>query len=110
MDEGQHRGNLFANIPCSLPEEMTNVLVEGTASGKVRIERIVSKGHSTDWYDQEESEWVIVLAGSAVLEFEDGEMAALATGDYVFLPPHKKHRVAETDAKVETVWLAVFFS
>ena len=107
--EGQQRANLFAGIPSSLPEELTNVLVEGSASGTVRIERIVSKGHSTSWYDQNESEWVVVLKGSAELEFAGGEITALAAGDYIFLPPHKKHRVAKTDDKEETVWLAVFF-
>lgn len=44
-----------------------------SASTSTRIERIVSHGHASPpgfWYDQEEAEWVAVLSGEAVLEFE----------------------------------------
>ncbi|MCG8344743.1 MAG: hypothetical protein MI685_06225 [Chlorobiales bacterium] len=53
------------NIFSSLPEDMSNEVVEDLVrSATVRIERIVSDGHSSPesgWYDQDESEWVIVL-------------------------------------------------
>ena len=74
----------------------------------VRIERIVSRHHSSPpgfWYDQSGDEWVIVLRGSATLEFESGESVEMSAGDYLEIPRHVKHRVARTGA--ETIWLAV---
>lgn len=100
--------NLFADVPRSLAaEEITELL----AAPGVRIERIVSNGQASPagfWYDQEEPEWVIVLAGSAGLQF-DGEAAPrrLGPGDHVHIPAHVRHRVAWTDAEKPTVWLAV---
>lgn len=77
----------------------------------LKIERIVSQGQASPngfWYDQEFDEWVLLLAGSAALRL-DGESAdrVLAPGDHLFIPAHRKHRVAWTDAASATVWLAV---
>jgi len=78
----------------------------------VRVERIVSTGgHASPpgfWYDQAEDEWLIVLAGAARLELDDGRELALAPGDYVTLYARTRHRVAWTDPTTPTVWLAVF--
>ncbi len=103
-------GNLFADLPQSLQEE----LIENIAVSKnIRIERIVSTGQASPpgfWYDQTEHEWVVVLQGEAELEFEDqAEHQRLKTGDYVLIPAHRKHRVAWTSPGEPTVWLAVFF-
>ena len=52
--------NIFSSLPEDLPKEVVEYLVR---SSNVRIERIVSHGCSspeTGWYDQDESEWVIV--------------------------------------------------
>jgi len=100
--------NLFAELPVNLPEELVEKLVD---TQEVRIERIVSAGHSSPqgfWYDQAESEWVVVLCGEAVLEFEDEERM-LKPGDYVLIPAHRKHRVHSTSSMEPTVWLTVFF-
>jgi cupin 2 domain-containing protein len=100
--------NIFSNLPQST-DEVIEILVR---SPNVRIERIVSSGnHSADgfWYDQDENEWVILLQGSAKIEFED-VMIDLNSGDYLLIPSHKKHRVAETSATEKTIWLAVFFT
>ena len=100
--------NLYADLPTLLPEELIEKLVD---SKDVRIERIVSTGHTSPpefWYDQGESEWIVVLQGEAILEFED-EKRRLVPGDYVLIPPHRKHRVTSTSFKEPTVWLAVFF-
>ncbi|MDR0338323.1 MAG: GNAT family N-acetyltransferase, partial [Planctomycetaceae bacterium] len=79
---------------------------------QVRIERIVSTGQASPpgfWYDQTEGEWVIVLRGEATLKFKDGTTKRrLTPGDYIYIPPHKKHRVSSTSEKQTTVWLAVF--
>lgn len=100
--------NLFENIPESLPKELVEVLAEGT---NTRVERIVSDGHASPadfWYDQDQHEWVLLIAGSATLEFEDRTLD-LNPGDHVLIPAHKKHRVAATAAGQKTIWLAVFF-
>jgi cupin 2 domain-containing protein len=77
----------------------------------VRIERIVSTGHASPpgfWDDQEQGEFVVVLAGRAGLLIE-GEAAprVLRAGDYVHLPAHCRHRVEWTAADTPTVWLAI---
>ena len=101
-------GNLFADIPQRpAHEEMTTLL----ASGALRIERIVSHGHTSPpgfWYDQPRPEWVVVLAGRAELRFE-GEDATrrMERGDWLYIPAHRRHRVEWTDPTQTTVWLAV---
>ena len=100
--------NLFSELPSSLPEELVEKIVD---AGDIRIERIISIGHSSPpgfWYDQAESEWVVILRGEAVLAFED-ETQILNPGDYVLIPPHRKHRVDSTSLTEPTIWLAVFF-
>ena len=66
---------LFRNIFSSLPEDLSNEVVEDLVrSSSVRIERIVSRGHSSPengWYDQDESEWVIVRALDRQEEADD---------------------------------------
>lgn len=79
----------------------------------VRIERIVSNGHSSPegfWYDQEEDEWVTLLSGEGQIEFfDDGSIITLGRGEHLLIPAHRKHRVARTSREEPTVWLAVFF-
>jgi cupin 2 domain-containing protein len=97
--------NIFTDVPDPGRAEEFLTLFEDPA---VKIERIVSNSHSTpagSWYDQNQTEWVIVLRGNAILEFEGGESIAMRAGDYLTIPSHAKHRVARTGA--ETVWLAV---
>ena len=100
--------NLFENIPDELPEELVEVLAGGS---NVRIERIVSDGHQSPenfWYDQKQHEWVLLVAGSAVLEFEDRKLE-LKPGDHVLIPARQKHRVSATSKTEKTIWLAVFY-
>lgn len=101
--------NIFDAIPAELPEEQFDQLV---ASENIKIERIISKGHSSPpsgWYDQEQSEWVLVLKGEAVLAFDGEPSVTLKKGDYIDIPAHKKHRVEWTLPDTETVWLAVHY-
>ncbi len=101
-------GNVFAGLPGELPEELIEVLARGNG---VKVERIVSRGHcSTDdfWYDQEETEFVLVLRGAARIEFEDRQVE-MKTGDFLTIAPHCKHRVAWTTPDEDTIWLAVFY-
>lgn len=79
----------------------------------LRIERIVSTGQITkegEWYDSEEAEFVLLVAGTARLRIEgEDEDRRLGEGDYIFLPPHCRHRVTFTRAAPPTIWLAVHF-
>lgn len=97
--------NIFSDCSDAAMEEE---FLELFANRAVRIERIVSpsrRSPSGFWYDQDEDEWVMVLRGGATLEFDSGEIVAMNQGDYLLIPAHMRHRVAETEA--ETIWLAV---
>ncbi|MCJ8348877.1 cupin domain-containing protein [Moritella sp.] len=101
--------NIFDSIPSDLSSEIFDDLV---SSDTVKIERIISKGQTSPdfgWYDQAQSEWVIVIAGSAIIDFDDKPSITLKAGDYLNIPAHQKHKVAWTDPDVETVWLAVHY-
>jgi cupin 2 domain-containing protein len=97
--------NLFANLPELPGSEQLMSLFEKRS---IKIQRIVSQAYRSPpgfWYDQEDDEWVIVVRGEAILEFEAGELVHMTEGDYVTIPRHVKHRVLQTDLK--TIWLAV---
>lgn len=102
--------NIFVDLPEKAEEEQFLPLL---AAPGVRVERIVSFGQASPpgfWYDQEEAEWVILLAGSAGLRFSDrDEIFVLAPGDYVEIAAHRLHRVEWTDAALPTIWLAIHF-
>lgn len=101
--------NIFEEVPAPAAEEFFEQLA---GTGPVRVERIVSNGHSspqTDWYDQAQAEFVIVLDGAARLEFEDGTTTELRKGDWLEIAPRYRHRVAWTQPGIETVWLAVHY-
>ena len=103
-------GNLYHDIPSALPQEIADCLLQ---AGKLKIERIVSRGHCSDpgfWYDQEDSEWVLVLKGEARLRFrEGGRVVHLSAGMYLNIAPHEAHRVDWTSDSEDTIWLAVFY-
>jgi cupin 2 domain-containing protein len=101
--------NIFQDIPESLPEELFECLV---ATSDVRIERIVSRGHRSPakgWYAQEKNEWVLLLQGSACIEFEDRRVVRMAAGDWLAIPAHQKHRVSWTEPEADTIWLGVHY-
>jgi len=102
------RGNVLHNIPESVDDEIFENLVVGDT---FRLERIVSHGQATpeeEWYDQDRDEWVLLLAGSAAIQFEDQLHAIeLKAGDYVLIPAHKRHRVEWTDKRKKSIWLAL---
>ena len=104
-------GNIFAQVPDALPEEVFQELRRGKG---FKLERILSLGHSTpagEWLDQEQHEWVLLLSGSAGLRFEGNEkVQELRPGNFVTIPAHKRHRVEWTDQKETTVWLALHYS
>ena len=101
--------NILNNIPDVLREELFETLVTSDA---VQIERIISKGHTSpagEWYDQQRTEFVLVLKGAGKLEFENGRVVSMEAGDWLEIPARARHRVAWTDEASETVWLAVHY-
>ena len=42
------------------------------------------------WYDQDENEWVMVIEGQGVIEFEDGRVVTLSKGDYINIAAREK--------------------
>jgi cupin 2 domain-containing protein len=102
--------NIFDALPGDLSDEVFEDILR---TPNLRIERIVSQGQASPevgWYDQEESEWVIVLEGSAAILFEEGRQVVLNKGDYLNIPSHSRHKVLWTDQKGLTIWLAVFYT
>jgi cupin 2 domain-containing protein len=103
-------GNLLRDLPDARAGEVSETLV---AAPGLRIARIVSLGQASPpgfWYDQDEAEWLLLLAGAAHLRFaDDPALHPLAPGDQVLIAPHRRHRVEWTDPAVPTVWLAVFY-
>jgi cupin 2 domain-containing protein len=101
--------HLLSALPGDAREEYLETLA---ANSSVRIERIVSRGHRSEpdfWYDQPRSEFVVLLAGQASLEIQGQGGIELVAGQAVLLPAHCRHRVSQTAADTETVWLAVHF-
>jgi len=102
--------NFFEAIPADLSEEVFDRIIE---SDSVKIERIVSLGHTSPasgWYDQGQHEWVIVLKGEAKIEIQDEGEQHLVPGSHLQIPAHQKHRVTWTKPDTETIWLAVHYS
>ena len=101
--------NIFDNMPAIIPEELfENLLVREN----LKIERIISQGHSTpigEWYEQAWDEWVLLLQGEAILAYENGSKTKLQVGDYVLIPAHTCHRVEWTLPDSNTIWLAIHF-
>jgi cupin 2 domain-containing protein len=104
------KGTLFADIPVKLPEEILETIC---VSDTVKIERIVSRGQASPtgfWYDQERSEFILIVQGSAGLKFENArDIVVLKTGDYLIIGAHVKHRLEWTDPTGATIWLAVHY-
>jgi mannose-6-phosphate isomerase-like protein (cupin superfamily) len=101
--------NLLAKLPSAKRGE---VFTELASAGRVRVERIVSGGQATPEdkpFKQDADEWVVLLAGSAAIRFEDSEEAALKPGDHLLIPAGTRHWVTRTDPDEPTVWLAVHF-
>jgi cupin 2 domain-containing protein len=103
------KSNIFELIPSTLKDELFEEII---SKNGVKIERIVSFGHTTpqdEWYDQRRDEWVILLKGEAIISFLNEDEVRLKAGDYINIPAHKKHRVSWTKPEEETVWLAVYY-
>jgi len=102
------KSNIFENMVIDKKKEQFYELLK---HDNVRVEKIVSNGQTTpsnDWYDQEESEFVLLLEGHAIIEFDDKEVELLK-GDYLIIEKHIRHRVKYTSTKEPSIWLAIFY-
>ena len=104
-------GNLLAGECPANGTEQVQVLLEQPG---LRLERIHSCGAASPddfWYDQDETEWVLLLRGSARLQFADeAQPRDLSVGETLLIPAHRRHRVLATDGPPGTLWLALFVS
>ncbi len=104
------KGSLFDHPPLAgAAEELFTPLL--TRPG-CRLERIASHGHASPpdfWYDQAEGEWVLLVSGAACLRLEGpDERVELAPGEFLYIAPHRRHRVEWTAEGQATLWLALF--
>ena len=106
-------GNVFKDFPQQAVSREAETFETLLIQPGVNIERIISTGQSSPpgfWYCQPQSEWVMVLQGSAGLRLEDeSEERVLHAGDSLNIPALCKHRVEWTNAKETTIWLAVHY-
>ena len=97
--------NLFS---APLPEAEGEVFQNLLEGGAFQLEAITSRGSASpegSWYDQHHPEWVLLVRGSASLEFDEQEMADLVAGDYLLIPARCRHRVSSVSS--DALWLAL---
>ncbi|WP_121628419.1 cupin domain-containing protein [Poseidonibacter antarcticus] len=102
------KNNIFENIIIDKKQEQFFELIK---NDNIRIEKIVSNGQSSPinfWYEQKENEFVLILKGNAILEYEHKEVI-LKEGDFINIPAFTKHRVKYTNQMQPTIWLAIFY-
>ncbi|MGB5919875.1 cupin [Arcobacter sp.] len=78
----------------------------------VRVERIVSNGQKSEdnfWYEQDENEFILLLEGDAIIEFEENREVKLIKGDFLDIKAREKHRIKYTSISQPTIWLAIFY-
>jgi len=96
---------------CPAPGEEHSALL--LQRPQLRLERIHSCQAVSPpgfWYDQAETEWLLLLQGTARLRFADeAAERCLQPGDSLWIEAHRRHRVTATDAAPGTIWLALFW-
>ncbi|MDD4330093.1 MAG: cupin domain-containing protein [Aliarcobacter sp.] len=100
--------NIFEKIIVDKTEE---IFFEIFKNETIKIEKIVSNGQTSPenfWYEQEKSEFILLLEGFAILEFENREVE-LKKGDCINIKAKQKHRVKFTSLNEPTIWFAVFY-
>ncbi|MBE9194726.1 cupin domain-containing protein [Synechocystis sp. LEGE 06083] len=97
-------------LPDPLPDqEQFDLLLQNQ---NITLERIISTGQITPegkWYDQDRTEWVVLLQGKAEITYDTGAVINLNKGDYLLIPARQKHRVTFTSNEPPCIWLALHF-
>jgi cupin 2 domain-containing protein len=99
--------NLFDQQPTS---QKTEQFISILRRPGFNLEYIVSHGQASEpgsWYDQDDAEWVLLIRGHAVLEFNNQKSCELRAGDHLLIPARCKHRV--NSCSDDAVWLALHF-
>lgn len=106
--------NLFSNLPDNGLRSEAEIFDVLLSAPGIKIERILSTGQASPpgfWYCQSQSEWVVVIRGSAGVKFEqDDTVRVLRAGDSLHIPAQCRHRVEWTDPQEPTLWLAVHYT
>ena len=100
--------NIFEKIIVDKTEEF---FFEIFKNETIKIEKIVSNGQASlenFWYEQKENEYILLLEGFAILEFENREVE-LKKGDCLNIEAMEKHRVKFTSLNEPTIWFTVFY-
>lgn len=97
--------NIFEIDKIPENEEIITILEKRDS---IKIERILSKGQTTEWMIQDKNEFVLLIQGSAIIEFEDKKIK-MKKGDIVLINKGEKHRVSFTSENPYCIWLCVHF-
>ncbi len=108
--EGAEAASLLRG-PC--PAAGEEVITVQLQTPQLRLERIHScsaRSPEGFWYNQTEHEWVLLLQGSAQLQFADeAEARSLACGEALLIKAGRRHRLLASDPAPGTIWLALFW-
>ncbi len=97
--------NVFDVKKIDKTKEIVEILKENE---NVKIEKIISTGQTTDWMEQEKEEFVMLIQGEAIIEYENKKQE-LRAGDTVIIKKNEKHRVVYTSENPCCIWLCVFY-
>ncbi len=97
--------NIFNVKNIDKTKEIVEMLKENE---NVRIEKIISTGQTTEWMKQEQEEFVMLIQGEAIIEYENKNQE-LRAGDTVIIKKNEKHRVAYTSENPCCIWICVFY-
>ena len=99
--------NIFniIKLPEKTEDESTDILKENS---NIKIERIISTGQVTDGMIQNREEYVILVQGNAVIEFEDRK-SELKEGDTIIIRKEERHKVSYTSENPCCIWICIFY-
>lgn len=101
--------NLFRDVQAGDRNESIDVLLTGR--GDATVERIVSHGGrapAEGVFEQDWTEFVVLLQGTArLVALAPDETFDLKPGDWLEIPPKRRHYVAWTSHEPPAVWLAM---
>ncbi len=97
--------NIFDVKKINKTKEIVEILKKNE---NVRIEKIISTGQTTDWMEQEEEEFVMLIQGEAIIEYEN-KTQELRAGDTVIIKKNEKHRVVYTSKNPCCIWICIFY-
>ncbi len=97
--------NIFDTDKLSKDKEVVDIIKQNE---NVKIEKIISFGQTTDWMIQDKEEFVLLIQGKAIIEYED-KSVELKAGDILVIKKNERHRVLYTSKNPCCIWLCVFY-